>query len=304
MGLKLKITALSLGLLLVGCGSTSKNLSKVDGEFIYPSMPILEESVFVWNENESEALNVVKMAQPAGIGNSLRDYQDGTQASIGQIGGLSGLVDAGFGFWSSGLFTVVQGESLRAGVNNAVEFNPAIVDVVNKNDVSINGAPSYKLVRNYIAQKVKAAIAIEHPDVTWGGVYSVHSGVEKNDLFLVFNDEASCRKNRSLMRGEVDTKPIAVRKLSDVFIDGPNENGTYCGFSFDLSITYTTESDDIVIVAESLYAPYFVEALVNHYDGYVVVPDYYKFSSKSVMRTKYAYVSKSGEKLLFENPSK
>jgi hypothetical protein len=298
----LKITAISLGLLLVGCGSTSKNLSKVDGEFIYPSMPILEESVFVWNDEDSEALNIVKMAQPAGIGNSLRDYQDGTQASIGQIGGLSGLFDAGLGLMSSGLFTVAQGESLRGGVNSAVEFKPAIVEVVDQSLVYVQGKPSYKKVRDYVANKVMKSIEVDHPDIEWGGIYSIYNGSEKFDFRLVINNESVCKKVRQVSTGDINAEPFMKRNFSEIYVDGEDVIRNYCSVGFDLTLPYKTVEDKIVIVAEMVNSPYFVEYIVRNYEGYVVIPDYFAFNSKNIMRADFAFVAKKGEKLLFQNP--
>lgn len=296
----IKLSAITLAILIGGCGSTSKGLPTENGELIYPSMPIIKENKFEWDDSKSEALNVVYMAKPAGIGNSLRDYDDGRQASIGLTGGLSGLFDVGLGLASSGLFTVVQGESLRDGANSAVEFKPTIVDVVSKELIYENGKPTYKKVRNHIAKKVMDAINANQDDVEWGGVYSLYDGTKRFDMQLIINNESVCKNVRRVSSGDENEEPFMTRNFSRIFVDGEDKIRQYCSFGFYINIPYETANDEVVIVAEMQSGPYFVEGIVKNYDGYVVVPDIYYFNSQRAMKTDYAYVSKNGDKLLFQ----
>ncbi|WP_371196095.1 hypothetical protein [Glaciecola sp. SC05] len=293
-------TAFTLTLLISGCGSTSKSLSKIDGEFIYPSMPILTESSFIWDDGDSEALNIVKIARPAGIGNSLRDYEDPTHASIGQIGGFSRLVDAGLGLASGSLFSIVQSESLTTGANTAVEFKPAIVELVDRSLVYENGKPSYKKVREYVANKIKKAIELDHPEIVWGGTYSLYNGVKRFDLALVIDSEKECLAVRRTITGDEDSPAFVTRNFAKIFVDGEDVERDFCSFGLHLSLPYELEGGKVAIVAELKSGAYFVETLIYHYDGYIVIPDFFSMNSSRAIRTEFAFVSKSGNKLLFQ----
>jgi len=285
-----------------GCASTSNELKVVNGEFVYPPMTILSDQPFVWDDSQSHAMNVVRMAQPAGIGLTLVDRDDGKNATIGDYSAASGLLDAGLGLFSSGLFTVVQGESLRAGVNSKARFMPTIVDVLDKKLVYENGQPSYKKVRDYVGNKVMLAVSKAHPDIEWGGIYSIYDGNRKNDLVLVIKDEANCKKSMVMVTGDKNANPFVSRNLAESFVDGRNEVVDYCLLGFKLYTTATNNNGGIIVAAELKFGPYFIEALTQHYDGYTIIPDYFSYNSKYSVKTDYAFVSNNGEELLFKKP--
>jgi hypothetical protein len=299
-GLGIAVIALTC---LWGCSSTDKSLPVVNGELVYPSMPILKDEVYQWDNSKSEALNVVEMARPAGIGNSVQDYANGEHATIGYIGAGSGLIGAALGLATSGLMGVVQEESTRAGANQLTLFNPTVVDVVDSASVSVNGQPNYKKVRNYLAKKIMAAIDQEHENVGWSGVYSIYDGQEKHDLILLIDDLGTCKKYMQARMDDIDAEPFMVRNLSKVLLDGEDIEKSYCAIGFNISVTQRGENNKLVLVAEAESGGYFMDALIEHYDGFVVVPDYFKLNRFNSVETDYSYVSKHGQKILFQRPT-
>lgn len=299
--------ALIMSTAVLGCSSTqhSQTLPVKNGERIYPSMPILSDTPFHWNDADSEALNVVKMARPAGIGNSLDDVIDGTRASIGRVGGLSGLFDAALGFATSGVVGALEQSNTRGMVNDRIEFKPAIVEVINKSAVYQDGAPNYKLVRDYLAKKIQSAVQKGHPGIDFHGIYSSYDGVKKYngaprfELDLPISNESICQAFRAIQFDDDDIEPRIQRNFAKIYVDGENEDKWFCPLSFRLFVTHTVNDSDIVVVAELVSGAYFMDSLIAHYDGYVVMPDYYK-GGKTVMKQGYAFVAKNGQKLLFQ----
>lgn len=64
------IGTLSLSLVIsaamAGCASTSESLSNQGA--VYPELKVMSDRTYVWDDSISEALNVARMAQPAGVG--------------------------------------------------------------------------------------------------------------------------------------------------------------------------------------------------------------------------------------------
>lgn len=302
---KLLPTLASAALLLGGCNSTYVNPQKmtmVNGEYQFPPMPIIQQKPFVWDESKSEAMNVITMANPAGIGNGLRDLEDGTQASINNHGILTGLVDATLGLVDGGIVGAAQSEGLRSGVNDLVEFKPAIVEIVEPELVVNDGQIDYLMVRELITEKVHSAVEKAHPDIQWGGVYALYDGSERFDMSLVITSEKECKAERIKATGDEDAEAFLVRDFSSIFVDSNEGITQSCSFGFKLSSTGVTKTGKVVVVAEMKSGISFVQDIIDNYDGYVVVPDEFYFNRHWKERKDFVFVSKNGEQLLLQKP--
>jgi hypothetical protein len=97
---------------------------------------VLSNTPYVWDNSISEALNVARMAQPAGPGVGMKDFDDGKKAVTGKITGGERLFDAGLGLIAMGGFGVLSMESLNDGVNRQLDWKPTVVTLIPKSDES------------------------------------------------------------------------------------------------------------------------------------------------------------------------
>ncbi len=148
--------------MLAGCSSTQPELNVENGEVVFPPLLIASNSVYVWDDSKFEALNVAHMALPAGVGNGLRDMDKGEDATTGNISGGSRLFESALGLAGSGLFGVLQSESLAGGVNRALDWKPLIVELMESLEVSDSNLVDYAKVRDRIATKIMEALEAHH----------------------------------------------------------------------------------------------------------------------------------------------
>jgi hypothetical protein len=271
------------------------------GNFVFPMMTPLTTEQYKWDDSKSEALNVVKMAQPAGVGNGMKDFADGTKATIGLQGSGMQMLDGALGFLTSGGFGVVQSASLSGGVNSQIEWRPTVVDIVDKDSVSENGQISFLKVRNYIAEKVKKAISVDHPNIEWGDTLTFKLKEFEPGFWQVLKGPA-CNEIRSFDKGGKEEVPLISNNYSKFFYDGKNITESYCAYGMDISATYTSDKNSIVIVAESNKGHYLDKAVAANYEGYVLVPDVYFANTNYKVVNEYAYLMKNGKKILFQTP--
>lgn len=295
-------------LFLYSCKSTDKELPQSNGVTVFPSMETLSDSDFLWNDEYSEALNVARLAFPAGVGNIYRDYDDGKDASIGtRVGGITKLFDVALGAYGSGIFGAVQMEALNNGIENAQEWKPTIVDIVDSSEfieAGTNNKYSFRKVRDYVAKKIRTAIQQEHNNVAFGDTLSLKrsKAYYKDSLTQVIKGDV-CWPLREFGTPSYKDVQLQRNNYSEHFYDGANVVEDYCSYSLELFITYELPNEQIAIVAAVRSGDYMNEALIKHYDGYVLVPDWYKASSTNVVENGYAFVAKNGEKLLFQKQS-
>lgn len=295
-------SALAIGvasLLAVGCASTSdSNSVKKAGSNGYPVLKVLSDKPYVWDDSISEALNVARMAQPAGVGNGMRDFTDGTLANTGRIGGGTRVFDAGLGLLSQGIFGVVSMEALNQGVNDQVDWKPSVVEIIDKSLVEDEGELSFLRVRDYISNKVKSAVEKEHGEVKWGRTLTL-KGSKTSNTSITILDEAIC--NRLIDFNFKGLKnPGFIEREYKHYIDGGNGSEKFCSYSFQISVPNLVDGKYIV-VAETTFGHFLDQSLIENYDGYVLVPDFYEVNNATSAATQFAFVSKNGSKLLFQN---
>lgn len=295
------LTLLSISL-ITGCASTDDSVKKdVTGNFIFPSMKPIKDINYVWDESISEALNVAQMAQPAGIANSMRDYADGRNASVGLISSVSRIFDGSLGLLTSGGFGLVQAESLNQGVNRVVEWKPTIVDIVDKDLISENGEISFIKARNYLAQKVRKAIEKDHPNIIWGDTLTLKRNDFRPELWQIIKGD-ECDKIQSFDKGGEDGVPSITKNYSQFFYDGDNKVETFCSYTMQVKVTHLFHDNKVVLIGEASKGHFLDKSLALNYEGYVLVPDEYFANSNYKVVNQYAFVAKNGEQLLFQKP--
>jgi len=292
-------------LLIAGCASTSDSSS--GGQ--YPVLKVLSDKPYVWDDSISEALNVARMAQPAGVGNGMRDFADGTQANTGRIGAGMRTFDAGIGLLSQGIFGVIAHESLSQGVNRQVDWKPTIVDLIPVQSVDNNNI--FKSVQEIIGKKVKDSIAADYPNIKWFGAFTLNDK-RRSHLFntdFIFFDDKACRDsyNFSSIDGDYDKDGFPRIPDSNFFEDTSNIS-KYCELGGLLSIAGITNlnGEDFYIVTFKVeFGHFFNDSLARNYNGYLMMPDYFNFVAvnkplRITVNRKYAAVYKKGKELLFQ----
>lgn len=294
------LTLLSISI-MSGCASTDDSLPKdATGNFVFPSMKPIKNEPYVWDDSISEALNVARIAQPAGVGNGMRDYANGENASIGLKGAIDRIFDGSLGLLTSGGFGLVQAESLNNGVNRAVDWKPTVVDIVDKYSISENGEISFVKTRNYIAAKIRKAIEKDYADIEWGDTLTLKRLDFKPELWQVVKGEI-CNDVMSFDVGGTREAKLISNTYSDFFYEGKNKSDTYCSYTMSISVSYT-DANSVMVVAESKKGHFLDKSVALNYDGYVLIPDIYFANVNYKVVNPYAYVMKSGKQLLFQKP--
>lgn len=296
------MTTLAMSVVVFGCASTGTQ------QATYPTLTVLSDKPFVWDNSKSEAMNVALMAQPAGVGFGVHDSRDGTTVTTGYVHGGTRLIDGALGLATSGIFGAVEMESNNRKINGQLDWKPTIVDFVAVDSVSKENL--FKDVQLKIADRVKQALLKEYPSMQWiGSLTPIRPTLNMNTEFVFFNEKA-CRESILFASKDKEKQKQAwfnknVIRKSVEQIDIPNQ---LCRYSGKLSIASTTVingKQHYVVIFEGAAGHLFAEKLKNHYQGYMVVPDFYSFTaldSKSTIdvNSSYASVFKNGTQLLFQ----
>ncbi|MAA92982.1 MAG: hypothetical protein CML21_00460 [Rheinheimera sp.] len=303
LNVKKLVAVVIASLMTVGCASTGNGDS---GKQQYPELKVLSDKPYVWDDSISEALNVARMAQPAGVGNGMRDFADGTLANTGRIGGGTRVFDAGLGLLSQGIFGVVSMEALNQGVNRQLDWKPSIVDFIPVKDVP--DGERFKFVQNYIGDKLHDAFKKEYGEVNWHGPFTPKRVFKNLNTEYVLFDNDACKES---LKFEMYNKDAEVKYLDASkhreFVEGNQNIGVFCNYGGVISIAgkrLINGEENYIVVFESSFGHFFDSVVAKHYDGYFIMPEMYFFSAidrtaRVVINREMASVYKSGNELLF-----
>lgn len=287
--------------IMASCASTSG--SKTGDQ--YPVLKMLTDKPYVWDDTISEALNVARMAQPAGVGNGMMDYSDGSKATTGRLGAGIRTFDAGIGLISNGIFGVVQHEALSQGVNRQLEWKPSIVQLIEMNELtSEDGSISYFKVSSLVSNGVKKSVEKSYPGISWGPVLTPKDQRLSN-LSISINDLEKCKNAMDFISVNKSHVGYVDQPYSRFFINGYNIHEKHCLISLKISIAGKDKNGKAIVVSEIISGHYFNDAIVKNHEDYVIVPDIYFIrasdSAKDIaITTENAFVSKNGETILFQ----
>ncbi|HAT40106.1 MAG TPA: hypothetical protein DCS87_00060 [Rheinheimera sp.] len=302
--LKKIISASVVSVVLAGCASTSN-----DSPATYPELKLLSNQTYVWDENISEALNVARMAQPAGPGVGMKDFSDGKKANTGKISDSTRLLDAGLGLISMGGFGVLSMESLNAGVNRQLDWKPTLVTLIPKNEIGMN--PDHKQVRDYVGLKIKEAMQQSYPNLAWhGGFTHKRSFVDGNVEYLLFEKDACVEyfKFEAKEKSELKKEFFSDNRRRN-FVEADPNLAKYCVYGGMLKLASSAKikgSEYWVVTFEAANGHFFNSLMEKNYKGYVIVPEIYDFRASDVhlnivVNNGYAKVFKNGHELLFQS---
>ncbi len=293
------------GLLISGCASTS-----TEAPVTYPELKLLSNQQYVWDNNISEALNVAKMAQPAGPGTGMKDYDDGKQATTGRIGSGTRLFDAGLGLLGMGEMGVVSMESMNSKINELADWKPTGVFLVKPELIKTGENFDFVKTRKVVSDKVIAALKMEIPDFQLIGVYTSKYHKKTIGNSVLFFRTKECKNSEVFDSSEDKYDGPKSLGIVNGFIEGPVELNDFCAVEFKVKVTHLTEKGDVVVTAEFFGTKtgslYFIPMIAKNLDGYVLLPDYYEyltrdeFGVRKAVGAEYAKVIKSGQELRFE----
>lgn len=172
--MKSKITSVALMLVslsLIGCASTAPSVMTD-----YPELVPASTAVYEWDHSISEALNVAKMVQPAGVGHGMRDYAKGEFAKDGRESGLSRTLGAGVMFLSQGIYGAVADTTMSNRAEQNLNWRSSLVTFIPVAELDAAAKP-FRHLQLHVANKVKDALSSSYPDLEWLGV-SNNSGSE------------------------------------------------------------------------------------------------------------------------------
>jgi len=298
-----KLTSiLIVGALVSGCASTQKELPIVNNQVVFPPLNVISEIKYEWDDSISEALNIAKVAQPAGVGNDMSDATDGTTVTLNRNTSGNRLLEGALGFATGSLMGGLSSDNLNRINNELIEWKPSIVELVDKETISENGQIDFRKARDYLATKIRAAVSVDYPDIEWGAPLTLIDREFKHTLWQVMYNDELClelRKHDALIKDNIVDN---YKTLSDHFYEGKNVLVNACYLRFDISVSRETADGQLALVAQMKRGFMLADEIAKNYQGYVMVPDIYFINDVEKITYDYAYVSKYGEKLLFQTP--
>lgn len=282
-------------LIMASCASTSDSSSA--GQ--YPVLKVLSDKPYVWDDSISEALNVARMAQPAGVGNGMRDFADGTQANTGRLGAGIRTFDAGIGLLSQGIFGVIAHESLSQGVNRQVDWKPTIVTTLKSEK---EGEALFLEIREHIKNLVLNEINNSGLEVEFIGVGTNKNAFREVDNRMSSNVSMLFKGDYCLKAREIEgAKGLNMVDAGLHFIDFPKGTVGHCPLSFRVTTTYYYENS-LVVVAEMRSGYGFIDHIKNLRNAYLLIPDYFVgVDGRTAFISDYARAYKDGKEYLFQN---
>ncbi len=284
-----------VGAVATGCASTSN-----EGPAKYPELKVLSNTPYVWDDSISEALNVARMAQPAGVGVGMKDFKNGKEANTGRVGSGTRLLDAGLGLVGQGVFGVVAMESLNQGVNRQLDWKPSIVTSYKYQQ---NDPMLFVKVRADISAEILDAIKNANIDVKPVGVGTLKSAYANSEKRSIHNVSIILKGDFCLKARKIDgADGLNMADAGKHFYDIPAGTVGFCSIDLRVSISGKNADGSLIVTSEMLSGFAFLDAIVKMKDGYVIFPEYFTgLNSRTSFKNEYAFVMKNGEKYLFQS---
>ena len=257
---------------LAGCASTSQP-DRTD----YPTLTVLNPTPYVWDDKKSLALNVAKMAEPAGVGIGLEDSDKASDANTGR----STTGDRVFGLALMGLAQGVYGMAsdsvLTDKAEKALKWKPSLIDLIPVSDVGTELNPqAFLKIRTIIGERIISTVKRDAPDASLLGVYTPKKlNWTENSFYLL--DSKVCHEALKFESSKPDKAPnYRTLDFSASMIEQSPFPKEYCSVSTVMSVAGTTKLNGIdhyIVVNQIFGGSAFITHMDEHYPGYILIPE-------------------------------
>lgn len=301
------VATMLASLTLIGCASTAPTVMTD-----YPELVPASTAVYKWDDSISEALNVARMAQPAGVGHGMRDYAKGEFAKDGRESGLSRTLGAGLMFLSQGIYGAVADTTMSNRAEQNMNWRSSLVTFIPVDELDNTEKP-FRYAQLHVASKIDRALKIEYPEMQWLGTITPNRSGSWNafNTTFVFFDSAACKASLQYSSTNKDKLPSFYGPRNpNNNIDGIHINVSSCEYGGKLTIAGRALIDgkqNYILVFESTFGQYFDEVFAKHFEGYAIFPQKFTFRpidtyGNMTVTRPYPVVFKKGIELLFESP--
>lgn len=301
------VAAMLASLTLIGCANTAPTVLTD-----YPELVPASTAIYKWDDSISEALNVAKMAQPAGVGHGMRDYAKGEFAKDGRESGLSRTLGAGVMFLSQGIYGAVADTTMSNRAEQNLNWRSSLVTFIPVDELD-NADKPFRHLQLHFGKKFQEAVKAAYPDLNWLGV-STPNQKYRFDAFntnFVFFEKDACEAalRYSSINKEKAVKSFGARNpaisIEDAVIS--QQNCSYNGSVRVAGKIMVENTINYIVIMESFSGQYFDKYLAEKFDGYVIMPQQFAFKaidgpSNIYVKRDFPVVFKQGKALLFETP--
>lgn len=281
-----------LAVALTGCASTSQS-DRTD----YPTLTVLNPTPYVWDDKKSLALNVAKMAEPAGVGIGLEDSDKASDANTGR----STTGDRVFGLALMGLAQGVYGMAsdsvLTDKAEKALKWKPSLIDLIPVSDVGTELNPqAFLKIRTIIGERIISTVKRDVPDASLLGAYTPKKlNWIDNAAYLL--DSKACHEALKFESLRPDEAPnYQTLDLSASMLEQTPFPKEYCVISTFMSVAGTTKVNGIdhyIVVNQIIGGSAFITHMDEHYPGYILIPEAFDIIARDanipVQRHLYPY---------------
>lgn len=301
-----KIGTLSLSLVIAasitGCASTSDSSSNQVA--VYPELRVMSDKTYIWDDSISEALNVARMAQPAGVGVGMQDFADGTKANTGKVGFGEKAFDSVLGLSAMGAYGALSMGVLNSDVNSLVDWQPSFVLFVPVDELMVGAKYDLAKTRLYVGNILAKSLKDSLKDLKWYGAY--YSKVSSANTIFAF-ETSECKNALMLHYRDTTNVPNAIANNINLFTE-PTNFENYCGMYVNLSVSgfYEKNGKRFGIVVGEIFLGQYFSTKFKTMDGYQIFPESFQvdtFDSKGGRShaLPYAFVLKNGKELNFQS---
>ena len=276
--MKLKVLGFALmGTFLAGCAST-------DGTPGSNRIDVKSTQEFIWDTEESFALNISRMGNRADLGLGLVDVNNPETMSIERES--NSLLSFYSGFYAGGLLGGLGALSMDDMSEKARSWKPYFVQFVPKAEFDIKAEGSSKYIQSKLESSLSESLSLAFENSRLVGVYSEPRGVSPFENIVLIEGDA-CKEAFS---GEVNDdyrgEGWADEDRDDVGTEIPAK-GIRCSIPISSTVTGSFNGNyvvthEVIAITSSLYLS---GKLATSSDMAYVHPDFYRAKDVNTGKT-------------------